>query len=369
MSWFDNIGQSILQSIKNVGPFSQKKKSPDDMGDDELPPQPLNPDSLNTGHVPFDRAQALLRGDTGMFGNESTRPMGPRSVIQGINPNASDDAAYDSMPTDAKARGVSFHGIPSMEEAVAGRKKAGLGDILGNAAAIFIPSLASGIAASKAGEYGGFGGGMASGLAKAFPQFLENQMARQHEQRLSEKQLLADPARIVAYQKAKKRAMSGDQMFDSGRKTFDELMADEMAKVKTDQLAAEMAHKQYGTTGYGLYQKLMDEGRVEDAKRIQEMMMQTSARGELATILARDPRLGVQGALDLSQSTRAKYRPRTSADNESEYLDAVERVRSGKPAAGDAEKISAFEILQAQKHGSGRRGRSSSGGGANLLVP
>lgn len=368
MSWLNDIGQSILQSIKSSGPFSQKKKTPDGIGDDGLSPPALNPDSINTGHVPFDRAQAILRGDTGMFGNESTRPMGPRSVIQGINPNADDDAAYDSMPTDAKAQGVSSRGIPSMEEAVAGRKKAGWGDILANAATIFIPSLASGIASSKAGEYGGFGGGMASGLVKSFPQFVENQMARQHEQRLSEKQLMGDPARIVAYQKAKQRTMKGDQMFDSGRKTFDEMMSDEMAKIKTDQLAAELAHKQYGTTGYGLYQKLMDEGRVEDAKRIQDMMIQNSARGELATMLARDPRLGVQGALDLSQRTRAKYRPRTSADNESEYLDAVERVTSRKPAQGDAEKIAAFEALQAQKRG-GRRGRSSSGGGANLLVP
>lgn len=367
MSWLNDIGQSILQSIKSAGPFSQKKKNSDDMGDGDFPPA-LNPDSINTGHVPFDRAQAILRGDTGMFGDEATRPMGNRSVIQGINPNADDDAAYDSMPTDAKAKGVSYRGIPSMEEAVAGRKKAGWGDILGNAASIFIPSLASGIAASKAGEYGGFGGGMASGLAKSFPQFIESQAQRQHEQRLSEKQLLSDPARIVAYQNTKKRILSGDQMFDSGRKTFDELMADEMAKIKTDQLAADLAHKLYGTTGYGLYQKLMDEGRVEDAKRIQQMMSQNAAHGELATILARDPRLGVQGALDLSQRTRAQYRPRTAADADAEYMDAVARVRSGHPAAGDAEKISAFELLQAQKHG-GRRGRSSSGGGANLLVP
>lgn len=352
MSWFDTVGDVVKKAISSK--------------------------------MPFNKAQGLLRGDEdamddpqGMFASDAApqqaapppgipsymRPMGRGSPIQGINPE--EDALGSSMHTTPPQM-ASDRNIPSLETALGVNKKAGWGDIIGNAMSIFIPSLATGIARSKSGDYGGFSGGMAEGLAQSFPQFVNRQMESKREQRLENKEAMSDPARIAAYNQARKRAIDNDPMFASGKKSFDDMLMEEFANLKQQQAQADVAHKLYGTTGYGLYQRLMDEGRPEDAQKILDTMMQTSARGELGTILARTPGMTPAGALDLRESTKDKYRHPTTADAENKYLEAQQRAASGQPQPGDAAIISAYELLQAKKPGGRRR---SGGGGESIDLP
>ncbi len=362
------------------------------------------------------KAQKLLRGETdddilglpdpsvsdldisskssaGMFGGHapgivsplpaSLSPLGPNSVIQGIvssatghspsTPTAQTPAGLVTTPKQAESD-ASLPGIPSLETALGFKKPSTLSQVLTSSASVLLPALANGIANQKSGGYGGFGGGLASGVAKSFPAELQNIQNSQTQRRKELSAATSDPGQVTAYNRARVRAET-DPMFSSGQKNFNDLMNEELSKLRQQQAEADIAHKTYGTTGWGLVQRLEDEGRHTEAARLRQDLLQTNAHNDLATIIAlqggqggggtggggggrQDPLDVFRRIQDARNQSKTQNEPVSQASLDKEYQDAVQRVLTHKKQPGDAELISSYEQRKAQAH-SGRRGGGS----------
>lgn len=311
----------------------------------------------------------ISKKSTGMFGGvtpEALTPMGNRSIIQGIVPGGqtdrSDSKALVTTPHQ-QASDSTLPGIPSLETALGFKQPGKWTSGLTAAANVFLPSLAKGIAYAKSGRYGGFGAGMAEGVGEAFPAELNRQAASESNRRSELRKATSDPYTVAAYNRARARAEGGDAMFSSGQKNFNDLMNEEIAKIRQQQADSDIAHKMYGTTGWGLVQRLEDEGRHAEAEQLRQNIMQSSARGDLGMMLAMGGGGGdiletIKKIQDVKNRSRTENAPVTEAQRAQKYQEAVERVLKGQKQPGDAELISAYEQEQAQGP-SRRRGGGS----------